>query len=156
MTTADVNRVLEIAASLSAAPDWPRHAYLDAVNSAAAVPRLALVAAAPSAPNQGPSGPNSVIVQGFAIASLLPPRAELETIAVAEPIQRCGVGLMLLAALLAELKLAGVRELQLEVRASNRPAISFYRAVGFVQAGRRTRYYSHPKEDALLMSAQLD
>ncbi len=159
MTAADADRVMEIAASLSAAPVWPRYAYVDALDSAAAVPRLALVAVAPSAPNQGSSRPNPApspaIVQGFAVSSLLPPRAELETIAVAAPIRRRGVGRLLLAALVAELKATGVRELLLEVRASNQPAIGFYLAAGFVQTGRRAGYYAHPEEDALLMSARL-
>ena len=156
MTAADVDRVMEIAESLSAAPAWPRRAYLDALSSTAAVPRLALVATTSSAPNQGPSEPDSAMLHGFVVASLLPPRAEIETFAVAAPMQRRGVGLLLLAGLTAELKMAGVRELLLEVRASNQAAISFYRAAGFVPTGRRSGYYADPEEDALLMSASLD
>jgi ribosomal protein S18 acetylase RimI-like enzyme len=156
MTAADVDRVMEIAASLSAAPAWPRRAYLDALNPASGVPRLALIATALSAPNQGPSGPETAMLHAFTIASLLPPRAEIETFAVAAPTQRRGIGLLLLAALTAELKTAGVRELLLEVRASNQAAISFYRAAGFVPTGRRSSYYTDPEEDALLMSARLD
>lgn len=155
MTVADVDRVMEIAQSLSAAPAWSSRAYLDALSSAPGLPRLALVAAASSAPNRDPSGPDSAILHGFVIASLLPPRAEIETFAVAAPMQRRRVGLLLLAALAAELKTAGVRELLLEVRVSNQAAISFYRAAGFVQTGRRSGYYAHPEEDALLMSAKL-
>lgn len=155
MTASDVDRVMEIAASLSAAPAWPRRAYLDALSSAA-VPRLALVAAAPPARDQNPSGPDQAKLHGFVIASLLPPRAEIETLAVAAPMQRRKVGLLLLAALTSKLKTARVRELLLEVRASNQAAISFYCAAGFVLTGRRSRYYAHPEEDALLMTAKFD
>ena len=77
--------------------------------------------------------------------------AELETIAVAPESQRQGLGKSLFQALAAELKAAGVGELQLEVRASNRPAQSFYRALGFVETGRRKAYYADPIEDAVLM-----
>ncbi len=156
MTAADIDRVTEIAATLNSVSAWPRTAYLDAANSAAAVPRLALVAGGASTGRQDRSGPKSPSVQGFAVASLLPPRAELEIIAVTAPMRRRGVGLLLLAALMAELRSAGVRELLLEVRASNQPAISFYCAAGFVQTGRRTRYYVNPEEDAVLMTAHLD
>jgi [ribosomal protein S18]-alanine N-acetyltransferase len=156
MTVADVDRVMEIAESLSAAPAWPRRAYLDALSSTAALPRLALVAAASSPPDPNPSAPDRATLQGFVIASLLPPRAEIESFAVAAPMQRRRVGFLLLNALAAELKTAGVRELLLEVRASNQAAISFYRAAGFVQTARRGGYYAHPEEDALLMSANLD
>ena len=164
MAAADLDRVLEIAANLPAAPAWPRLAYLEALHlvaePAAAVPRLALVAVAPpSQPDLGPSGtipaPNPPSVQGFAVASLLPPQAELETFAVAASNQRRGFGRLLLAALVAELTAAGVRELRLEVRASNQPAIAFYLAAGFQQTGRRARYYAQPAEDAVLMSARL-
>jgi len=37
------------------------------------------------------------------------------------------------------------------VRASNRPALAFYRSAGFGQAGLRRAYYIDPIEDALLM-----
>jgi [ribosomal protein S18]-alanine N-acetyltransferase len=156
MTAADIDRVMEIAESLSAAPAWPRRAYLDALSSNIGVPRIALVAAAPSAPDQPVPGPDSATLHGFVIASLLPPRADIETLAVAAPMQRRKIGLLLLDALAAELKTAGVRELLLEVRASNQVAIAFYRAAGFVPTGRRNGYYTHPEEDALLMSAKLD
>jgi ribosomal-protein-alanine N-acetyltransferase len=82
-------------------------------------------------------------------------QAELETIAVAAPSQRQGVGRQLWAAMARELRLAGVREVRLEVRASNRPAIGLYRALGFAETGRRPRYYADPAEDAVLMDLQL-
>ena len=43
------------------------------------------------------------------------------------------------------------RPVYLEVRASNSGAIGFYRRLGFEEAGRRVRYYSHPAEDAIVM-----
>lgn len=39
----------------------------------------------------------------------------------------------------------------LEVRASNEPAVSVYRKLGFEEVGRRKNYYRNPKEDALIM-----
>lgn len=44
--------------------------------------------------------------------------------------------------------------LHLDVRASNIAARTLYRALGFVETGRRTQYYAAPPEDAVLMRWQ--
>jgi [ribosomal protein S18]-alanine N-acetyltransferase len=142
MTAADLTRVMEIAASLPESPRWPESAYLDALNPESAPRRIALVAAV------------SEIAQGFAVASLLPPQAELETIAVAAGSQRLGLGRILFEAIANELGSAGVLEIVLEVRESNRAAIAFYRSAGFGQTGLRPAYYVDPIEDAVLMRLQ--
>jgi len=95
-------------------------------------------------------------VTGFAVASLLPPQAELETIAVAAESQRRGMGRQMLDEMVEKLRLAGVREVILEVRASSQPALGLYRRLGFVETGRRPRYYQAPEEDAVLMSLGLE
>lgn len=143
MVEADVPRVMAIASSLPEAPRWPVSAYLDALNPESPARRIALVAAA------------SEQVQGFAVASLLPPQAELETIAVASQNQRQGLSRLLFDALLLELHKEGVAEVALEVRASNRVAMAFYRSAGFGQKGIRRSYYVDPVEDAVLMGLRL-
>jgi ribosomal-protein-alanine N-acetyltransferase len=55
-----------------------------------------------------------------------------------------------------ELKQAQIREVTLEVRASNHPALALYRSLGFVETGRRPRYYVDPVEDAVLLSLELE
>jgi ribosomal-protein-alanine N-acetyltransferase len=45
----------------------------------------------------------------------------------------------------------GVKSAHLEVRPSNIPAIELYQKLGFKLVGRRPKYYSDSKEDALLM-----
>jgi len=149
MTAADLDRVLAIARNLPQAPHWPQAAWLNAINSQfepeSTPHRIALVAV----------GPQPGSIRGFAVASLLPPRAELETIAVAPEMQRLGLGERLFQALAVELKAAGVGELELEVRASNRPALAFYRALSFVKTGFRPAYYAEPIEDAVLMRLPL-
>jgi ribosomal-protein-alanine N-acetyltransferase len=148
MTAADVTRVLEIAASLPESPHWPKSAYLDALNPESTRRRIALVAA-----GSGLVGPCQV--EGFAVASLLPPQAELESIGVAAGSQRRGLGRRLFDALLSELRTAGVLEITLEVRASNHAAQAFYRRAGLSQTGTRRAYYADPVEDAALMRLDL-
>jgi ribosomal-protein-alanine N-acetyltransferase len=145
MTIADLDRVMEIAAGLRDAPHWPRSAYREAVARIAGVPRIALVAVEEPA-----------AVEGFAVASLVAPQAELESIAVAALSQRSGLGRKLIDALAGELRRAGIREVLLEVRASNDAALSFYRRLGFADAGRRKGYYADPIEDAVQMKLSLD
>jgi ribosomal-protein-alanine N-acetyltransferase len=145
MTASDLDRVLAIAENLPQAPHWPRPAYLNAINPESTPRRIALVAA--------DLVPGSVL--GFAVASLLPPQAELETIAVAPENQRQRLGQYLFQALAAELQAAAVSELLLEVRASNQPALAFYQSLGFAKIGVRPGYYADPKEDAVLMSLPL-
>jgi ribosomal-protein-alanine N-acetyltransferase len=94
-------------------------------------------------------------VEGFTVASLMPPQAELESISVAAGSQRRGLGRMLFDALLSELRAAGVLEIALEVRASNDAAVAFYRRAGFGQTGTRRAYYADPIEDAVLMRLDL-
>jgi ribosomal-protein-alanine N-acetyltransferase len=95
------------------------------------------------------------LLVGFAVAGLVPPQAEIESIAVAEDRQRRGVGQTLMRALTVELSQAAVVEILLEVRASNQPALAFYRQLDFLETGRRPRYYADPEEDAVLMSMRV-
>jgi ribosomal-protein-alanine N-acetyltransferase len=146
MTPADVDRVMEIALSLKDAPHWPAAAYLAALAPQGVLQRIALVATASQAGT----------VLGFAVASLLAPEAELETIAVASGSQRGGVGRRLFAAMAQELSAARVKDVSLEVRASNHRALAFYHSLKFVETGRRPRYYVDPVEDALLLGLRLN
>lgn len=142
MKAADLDRILEIAGELNEAPRWSRNAYLAALGTEAAFPRIALVA----------EDPGTGSVAGLAVAGLFQPQAELEMIAVTPRLQRLGVARKLFAALTAELLAAQVTEVFLEVRPSNLAALAFYRSLGFAETGRRPRYYHDPVEDAALMS----
>ena len=144
MSAADLERVLKIAESLPQAPQWPASAYIAAMDAEHRPRRIALVAELASEQ-----------VVGFVVANLVPPEAELETIAVAIEGQRNGVGGLLLEALTQELRNEQVSSLVLEVRESNVPALGFYRAHGFEQTGQRPRYYTDPEEDAVLLELRL-
>ena len=62
---------------------------------------------------------------------------------------------LLLGELIATCRARGVREVGLEVRASNAAAQALYRTHGFRLTGLRRDYYRRPDEDALLMARSL-
>ncbi len=136
--------VMNLASTLKDAPHWPQSVYVAALEPVSTPRRIAIVAA--NAAGE---------IAGFAIASLLPPQAELESIAVRADFQRQGIGAKLLSHLMEELKAASISEILLEVRASNHTGIAFYLVLGFRQIGLRPRYYAEPEEDAILMSLSL-
>lgn len=146
MDFADIVAVVGIEQSIHGAPHWPRSAYEEALQVGSPRPRLALIACA--------SGTAEVL--GFAIASLIAPEAELESIAVAKDAQRRGIGRRLLGAMVAELPGQGIATLHLEVRVSNLPAVRFYESENFKQIGDRPHYYADPEEDAILMELQIE
>jgi ribosomal-protein-alanine N-acetyltransferase len=151
MTAADLPQVMAIAASLPEAPHWPASAYLNALNPESTPRRIVLAAV----------GPQNQDVQGFLVARLLPPRSELESIAVSAGSQRRGLGRLLFNALVnsglnsdglsSDRLNSGILEIVLEVRASNKSALAFYHSADFVQTGLRGAYYADPVEDAVLM-----
>ncbi len=77
--------------------------------------------------------------------------ADMMNLAVDPAYRRQGVGTGLVSALVDMLKEKGVYCLTLEVRASNQQAINLYMGAGFSQVGRRSNYYSNPREDALIL-----
>jgi ribosomal-protein-alanine N-acetyltransferase len=79
----------------------------------------------------------------------------LEIIAVDPRVQRRGLARKLFDELVYQLGQAGITEVVLEVRESNQPALELYRSLGFVETGRRPRYYIDPVEDAVLMRLEL-
>ncbi len=76
-----------------------------------------------------------------------PGEYEILNLAVPPAERRLGVGRALLQEALERCR----GTVYLEVRASNAAAMAFYAGFGFVEAGRRSGYYSHPDEDAVVM-----
>lgn len=144
MAPTDILAVVGMEQSVHGAPHWPRSHYEEALLVGSPRPRIALVA----------SGSGEELA-GFAIASLVVPDAELETIAVAGPSQRRGIGRQLLRRLVEQLHEQGIAVLHLEVRASNLQAIRFYESENFKKIGARRLYYADPEEDAILMALQM-
>ncbi len=144
MAAADLDRLVEIADALDHAPHWPRRLF-EAVLDPSPPKRIALIAE--------DSGTGAVV--GFAVAGMVAPEAELESIAVSAGYQRRGVARRLYESLADELGRSQVREVLLEVRESNQAARAFYTSLGFVEEGRQPGYYADPVEDAVLMRIRM-
>jgi ribosomal-protein-alanine N-acetyltransferase len=80
--------------------------------------------------------------------------AHIATLGVARDRQGEGLGAVLLDALLAEADRRGIPEVLLEVRADNEVAQGLYRRRGFVEIGRRRRYYQPSGTDAVVMKRE--
>lgn len=90
-------------------------------------------------------------VLGYVGSQTVLDETDMMNIAVLPEARRAGIGERLILSLIELLKDRGSRSLALEVRASNTPAISLYKKLGFLQVGRRTNYYRGPREDALIL-----
>lgn len=89
-------------------------------------------------------------VVAFAIISCVVDESELYAIAVHPSARRRGIARSLLEVALLSARARGATIMHLEVRASNRPARTFYSVEGFEESGLRPRYYGDG-EDAILM-----
>lgn len=89
----------------------------------------------------GYAGMYSVCLEGY-----------INNIAVLPEFRGRGIAKRLLDNLIDYSVLNKLEFLSLEVRVSNKAAISLYHLKGFEDAGRRCSFYSKPKEDALIMT----
>ncbi|MEM1272992.1 MAG: ribosomal protein S18-alanine N-acetyltransferase [Pseudomonadota bacterium] len=95
---------------------------------------------------------------GFGLVRVIPPEAELLTLAVNPSAQRQGHGAAILRALIDRAEQRGATQMFLEVAQGNRRAMSLYRKVGFAETGQRAGYYRYPDgttDDAVLMRREL-
>ena len=91
-------------------------------------------------------------VAGFAGIWFIADEAHIVSLGVRPDDQRKGIGELLMLATFREARRYGVREMTLEVRASNSPAQALYRKYGFKDVGLRKRYYIDNREDAIIMT----
>lgn len=92
---------------------------------------------------------------GAALLEVLVPESELHSLAVLPGKRRRGLGAALLKSALSAARKRGATEMFLEVRRSNQAAIALYERAGFAALSVRRGYYSHPREDALVMCKRL-
>lgn len=90
---------------------------------------------------------------GFILVRDLGAEAEILTFGVLPGMRRSGIGRALLDAAVARAGRRGIGTVVLEVAADNEAARRLYDAMGFVQVGRRPRYYRRGQDsaDALIL-----
>ncbi len=93
-------------------------------------------------------------VAAFCSCWILYEELHINTIAVDPACRRRGLGSLLMRHLLALAAAEGTTRALLEVRRSNVPAIRLYETLGFEVTDVRRGYYTHPDEDALVLSRQ--
>lgn len=91
-------------------------------------------------------------VVGFLVLWLVADEAHIATLAVHPEHRREGIGQQLVITCLSESIHKGAGKAYLEVRAGNHAALKMYQKFGFLEVGRRPRYYQDNLEDAVLMT----
>lgn len=80
---------------------------------------------------------------------------QITNIATHPSARRKGFGARIVGALCDFARESGLREIFLEVRASNEGAIALYSQSGFLRVGERRGFYRAPLEDAIIMKINL-
>ncbi len=139
----DVSQVVKIQKQSPSAAQWNKMDYDRLIGQAG---NLTLVASDSSKPG---------IVLGFVVFRQVEDEAELLNLAVAPSSRRGGIGWALMKEGIQQLMQSRARNIFLEVRASNQPAISFYAAMGFEPHSIRNGYYQNPDEDGYILKLEL-
>lgn len=81
---------------------------------------------------------------------------EITNVAVSEKVRRQGIGVAVMEELFYRAKERGIKKIFLEVRQSNMSARRLYDKMGFAQCGIRKNFYERPREDAVVMCADIE
>ena len=92
---------------------------------------------------------------GYIVGRLVADELHINNFAVREAYRRYGIATALLFRVLQEAKRYHALRAFLEVRAGNTAAQALYERCGFTVVGRRRNYYSNPRDDALIMTAEM-
>lgn len=141
-TPHDIEAILAVQRASPGAGAWEATDYGDALSDEGTFCLLA--------EDQGREG-----VAGFLVGRTIADELEILNLAVARDFRRRGIGRRLVADALERAQGHGVGKCWLEVRAANRAAREFYRALGFAENSRRRRYYRDPEDDAIVCVRQL-
>lgn len=95
------------------------------------------------------------IVIGYAISRVIDTRGHVLAIAIAPEYRLQGIGKALMNRVIQHFLDNGIKSVWLEVRASNRGALMFYKKLGFYEVRVMKGYYSD-KEDAVVLEKRFD
>lgn len=138
MNEADIEAVLAIEQASFPAP-WKREHFLHEIEAQHSFPFVAV--------SEG-------MIVGYVCLTSLFEEAQILDIAVTLDKRGSGIALMLLEYAMRLARDKGAEVLALEVRSTNRAAITLYERLGFVRTGCRAKYYDG-SDDAVLMEKKL-
>jgi [ribosomal protein S18]-alanine N-acetyltransferase len=101
-------------------------------------------------------GPEGERILGYVIFWLVHDEVHVLNVATSLEARRRGIGRALMDEAARAGRARGARLVTLEVRRSNLPAITLYKALGYRQVGIRPRYYAEENEDAIVMVLDLE
>jgi [ribosomal protein S18]-alanine N-acetyltransferase len=137
-TSADISFMRALEQQADTAAHWAEREY-GALFAPEAPRRIAFIAEADNH------------LAGFLIALCDLDDWEIENVVVAAERRRSGIGSALVQELLHQAAREKTTSVLLEVRESNSAARQLYKALGFLEVGKRPGYYAQPAEDALLL-----
>lgn len=137
--TEDLDTVTAIE-SLSFSRPWTRNMFYQEMGNPRSIIRVAEL--------------NGNII-GYVCASFVLDEGHILDIAVNSLYRKKGIATVLVNDVLSNLRKFGIKRIFLEVRVSNRSALSFYEKIGFESIGSRKDYYRDPVEDAVTMSCDI-
>jgi [ribosomal protein S18]-alanine N-acetyltransferase len=143
MREEDLDRIVEIERACFPDP-WPRSSFLYEIRDSPFA--LNFVLKDPDASGR---------IDGYTCLWILESELHINNVAVDPRARRQGLGRRLMQEALEEAGRRSCRSAVLQVRPSNEAALELYRSLGFRVVGRRKRYYSEGREDALLMTLAL-
>jgi ribosomal-protein-alanine N-acetyltransferase len=115
---------------------WSKEAFMEELQSELSIPLVAKL---------------KEEVMGYACLWHLVDQLEVANFAVSPVHRSKRIGEKLMKRILLEAKEKSCQSVVLSVRESNQAAINLYLKFGFVEVGRRKKYYRLPTEDALTM-----
>ncbi|HEX9726857.1 MAG TPA: ribosomal protein S18-alanine N-acetyltransferase [Vicinamibacteria bacterium] len=144
MQLEDVSAVMDIE-QVSFSNPWPKEAFVEEIRkNAFSHPTIAC-----------PRASRERIVCGYLIPWVVFDELHIQNVAV-HPLHRGrGLGRHLVEEAVELGKRSGCRVALLEVRESNTIARALYVSMGFLEAGKRHKYYSHPQEHAIVYQKNL-
>lgn len=137
MTPEDIDGVIKIEEAAYGEHHWSKDSFLNEINN-----ELAHYYALHTLSGE---------LAGYAGSWHILEEAHITTIAIAPNFRRKNYAQALLKRIIDDCYLGKIKYITLEVRISNKPAISLYSKYGFQSFGTRKGYYQNNNEDALIM-----
>ncbi len=150
MRQEDVPQVAELENKIFSRP-WSAESFEKALT----YPEQILLVAEGTAEEGNSSEIEKDAILGYSILFAAADQADVSNIAVDPDHRGQKIGDALMQEMLNQAADRGVKEVFLEVRVSNAPAIGLYQKYGFERIGVRKGYYEDPKENAHLMKMDI-